>query len=366
MVTPSGPPAGAAAGADSGTRAGSGQAQPGAPGAPATGTGPLLEIRDLTLSFQTRYGLVQALNGVSLTVGHRERVGVVGESGSGKSVTAQAVLGLVPAAEVSGEIYFDGEDLLKVSPARLRQVRGREIGYIFQDPLSALDPVRTIGDQISETLRIRGVRKAEAWRRSTDMLRRVGIRDAQHRMDDYPHQFSGGMRQRVMIAMALVAEPRLVVADEPTTALDVRIQAQVLDLLLELAEERSLSILFITHDLGVVSGFAERVVVMYAGRVLEEGPTDELFYRSIHPYTLGLLESLPRIDGEIPSRLTTIGGKPPSPADMPPGCAFHPRCRYALPVCAEEVPPLMRPEGGSHASACHRAGWLAEQPGVLR
>src|SRR5690606_31687258 len=240
-----------------------------------------------------------------------------------------AVLGLVPAAEVSGEIYFDGEDLLKVSPARLRQVRGREIGYIFQDPLSALDPVRTIGDQISETLRIRGVRKAEAWRRSTDMLRRGA-------------------------------------ADEPTTALDVRIQAQVLDLLLELAEERSLSILFITHDLGVVSGFAERVVVMYAGRVLEEGPTDELFYRSIHPYTLGLLESLPRIDGEIPSRLTTIGGKPPSPADMPPGCAFHPRCRYALPVCAEEVPPLMRPEGGSHASACHRAGWLAEQPGVLR
>src|SRR5690606_20933320 len=294
------------------------------------------------------------------------RAGVVRESGSGKSGTAQAVLGLVPAAEVTGEIYFDGDDLLRVSPGRLRQVRGKEIGYLFQDPLSALDPVRTVGDQISETLRIRGVRKAEALRRSADMLRRVGIRDARHRMDDYPHQFSGGMRQRVMIAMALVAEPRLVVADEPTTALDVRIQAQVLDLLLELAEERSLSILFITHGLGVVSGFAERVVVMYAGRVMEQGATDELFYRSVHPYTLGLLESLPRLDGEIPGRLTTIGGKPPSPADTPRGCAFHPRCRYALPVCSEQVPPLVVPPGGGHPSACHRAAWLAERPGVLR
>ncbi|MFD0743185.1 ABC transporter ATP-binding protein [Phytohabitans flavus] len=275
--------------------------------------GPLLDIRDLTLSFRTGGGLVRALNGVNLTVGHRERVGIVGESGSGKSVTAQAVLGLVPAAEVTGEIRFAGENLLAVPQERMRQVRGKEIGYIFQDPLSALDPVRSIGDQISETLRIRGVRKAEAMRRSIDLLGRVGVKNAKERARDYPHQFSGGMRQRVMIAMALVAEPRLVIADEPTTALDVRVQAQVLDLLLELAEERGLSVLFITHDLGVLSGFAERVVVMYAGRAMEQCVTDELFYGSINPYTLGLLESLPRIDGEVPRRLTTIGGQPPSP-----------------------------------------------------
>jgi oligopeptide/dipeptide ABC transporter ATP-binding protein len=327
---------------------------------------PLLDIRDLTLSFRIGQGLVRALNGVNLSVGHGERVGIVGESGSGKSVTAQAVLGLVPAAEITGEITFAGADLLTASPARLREVRGKEIGYIFQDPLSALNPVRTVGDQISETLRIRGVRKAEALRRSVDLLGRVGVRNARQRVEDYPHQFSGGMRQRVMIAMALVAEPRLVIADEPTTALDVRVQAQVLDLLLELAEERELAVLFITHDLGVLSGFAERVVVMYAGRAMEQCVTDELFYGSINPYTLGLLESLPRIDGEIPARLTTIGGQPPAPARPPSGCPFHPRCRYAEPICAEQVPALAVPPGGTHPSACHRSAWLAERPGVLR
>jgi oligopeptide/dipeptide ABC transporter ATP-binding protein len=326
----------------------------------------LLDIRELKLSFAARRGVIQALNGVNLRIGARERLGVVGESGSGKSVTAQAVLGLVQAAEISGQILFEGQDLLTVLPKRLRAVRGKEIGYIFQDPLSSLDPVRTIGEQISETLRIRGVRKAEARKRSADMLGRVGIQRAAQRMDDYPHQFSGGMRQRVMIAMALVAEPKLVIADEPTTALDVRIQAQVLNLLFELAEERHLAIMFITHDLSILAGFAERVVVMYAGRCMEECSTDELYYGSINPYTLGLLNSLPRIEGDIPERLTTIGGQPPSPAHMISGCAFNPRCRYAKQICTEEVPALVVPEGGTHPSACHFAGWLAEKPGVLR
>jgi oligopeptide/dipeptide ABC transporter ATP-binding protein len=198
------------------------------------------------------------------------------------------------------------------------------------------------------------------------MLGRVGIQRAAQRMDDYPHQFSGGMRQRVMIAMALVAEPKLVIADEPTTALDVRIQAQVLNLLLELAEERHLAVMFITHDLGILSGFAERVVVMYAGRCMEQCSTDELFYGSINPYTLGLLNSLPRIEGDIPERLTTIGGSPPSPAVHLTGCPFHPRCRYAEQICTDQVPALVVPAGGTHPSACHFAGWLAEQPGVLR
>jgi oligopeptide/dipeptide ABC transporter ATP-binding protein len=327
---------------------------------------PLLDIRNLTLSFQTGSGLVRVLNGVDLSVGPGERVGIVGESGSGKSVTAQAVLGLVPAAEITGEINFAGVNLLKARPEQLRAIRGKEIGYIFQDPLSALDPVRTVGDQIAETLRIRGVGKAEAMRRAIDMLGRVGVRNPQQRARDYPHQFSGGMRQRVMIAMALVAEPRLLIADEPTTALDVRVQAQVLDLLLELAEERHLAVLFITHDLAILSGFTERVVVMYAGRVMEQCVTDELFYGSIHPYTMGLLASLPRIDGDIPQRLHTIGGQPPSPARPPSGCPFHPRCRYAQPTCAEQVPTLTIPPNGTHPSACHLSQWLAEQPGVLR
>jgi oligopeptide/dipeptide ABC transporter ATP-binding protein len=326
----------------------------------------LLDIRDLKLAFAARRGVIKALNGVNLHIAPGERLGVVGESGSGKSVTAQSVLGLVNAAEISGEILFEGRDLLKASPAELRAVRGAEIGYIFQDPLSSLDPVRTIGHQIAEVLRIRGVGKAEARKRSADMLGRVGIQRAAQRMDDYPHQFSGGMRQRVMIAMALVAEPKLIIADEPTTALDVRIQAQVLNLLLELADERHLAVMFITHDLGILSGFAERVVVMYAGRAMEECSTDELFYRSINPYTLGLLSSLPRIDGEIPDKLTTIGGSPPSPALNLAGCPFHPRCRYAKPICTEQVPALVTPVGGEHPSACHFAGWLAERPGVLR
>jgi oligopeptide/dipeptide ABC transporter ATP-binding protein len=330
------------------------------------GRGPLLEVRDLCLSIDTEHGCVRALNGVSFSIGPRERVGIVGESGSGKSIMALSVLGLVRNAKITGEIIYDGRNLLSCSEAELRALRGREIGYVFQDPLSALDPVRTVGDQISETLRIRGVGKKVARARSLDLLKRVGIRDASARMDDYPHEFSGGMRQRVVIAMALVAEPRLLIADEPTTALDVRVQAQVLDLLMEIADERDLAVLLITHDLAILAGFAERVLVMYAGRGMEQCETDELFYGSINPYTLGLLSSLPRIDRASAETLTTIGGHPPSPTNLPRGCAFHPRCRYAEDICLEKVPALLTPASGTHPSACHRSEWLAEKPGTWR
>ncbi|WP_022886771.1 ABC transporter ATP-binding protein [Glaciibacter superstes] len=327
---------------------------------------PLLEVRDLTVSFNAPHGLVKAVNGVSFSVSPRERVGIVGESGSGKSVTAQALLGLLPTATVTGQILFDGRDILSMPKSDLRALRGWDISYIFQDPLSALDPVRTIGDQISQPLRLRGVHQKEAKTRAIQMLAKVGIREPARRYKDYPHQFSGGMRQRVMIAMALIGEPRLVIADEPTTALDVRVQAQVIDLLYSLTEEQGTAVVFITHDLGILAGFADRMMVMYAGRVMEAAETDELYYRSINPYTLGLLQSLPRIDGPIPLTLTAIGGRPPSPSNLPGGCSFHPRCRYAQDICTAERPPLETPENGTHPSACHFANWLTEEPGVLR
>jgi oligopeptide/dipeptide ABC transporter ATP-binding protein len=327
---------------------------------------PLLQVRDLHLSFKAAQGTVRALNGVSLAVAANERVGIVGESGSGKSVMALSMLGLAKGAQTSGEVLYDGRNLLSCSERELRALRGNEIGYVFQDPLSALDPVRRVGDQIAETLRIRGVSRNVANARALDLLKRVGIRDASARMDDYPHEFSGGMRQRVVIAMAMVGEPRLLIADEPTTALDVRVQAQVLDLLMEIADERELAVLLITHDLAIVAGFAERVVVMYAGRFMEECATDELFYGSINPYTLGLLNSLPRIDEARAEKLTTIGGQPPSPTKLPGGCPFHLRCRYVQDICLETTPLLQTPPNGTHPSACHRAEWLAEKPGTQR
>ena len=326
----------------------------------------LLKVEDLTISFRSPSGLVHAVNGLDLTVTPRERVAIVGESGSGKSVTAQALLGLLPTATISGRIEFDGRDVLTMPAAELRALRGAEMSYVFQDPLSSLDPVRTIGDQVCQPLRIRGVGRKEAKARALDMLGAVGIPNPDRRYGDYPHQFSGGMRQRVMIAMALIAQPRLVIADEPTTALDVRVQAKIVDLLYALTEERGVAVVFITHDLGIVAGFADRVMVMYAGRVMENCATEELYYRSINPYTLGLLQSLPRITGTIPEKLATIGGRPPSPSDLPSGCAFHPRCRYARDICRTEAPALLTPPNGTHPSACHFAGWLAEEPGVLR
>ena len=326
----------------------------------------LLKVEDLTISFRSPSGLVHAVNGLDLTVTPRERVAIVGESGSGKSVTAQALLGLLPTATISGRIEFDGRDVLTMPAAELRALRGAEMSYVFQDPLSSLDPVRTIGDQVCQPLRIRGVGRKEAKARALDMLGAVGIPNPDRRYGDYPHQFSGGMRQRVMIAMALIAQPRLVIADEPTTALDVRVQAKIVDLLYALTEERGVAVVFITHDLGIIAGFADRVMVMYAGRVMESCATEELYYRSINPYTLGLLQSLPRITGTIPEKLATIGGRPPSPSDLPSGCAFHPRCRYARDICRTEAPALLTPPNGTHPSACHFAGWLAEEPGVLR
>jgi len=329
-------------------------------------TGALLKVENLTISFPSPNGLVHAVNGIEFTVAPQERVAIVGESGSGKSVTAQAMLGLLPTATISGHIEFDGRDVLTMPSADLRALRGADMSYVFQDPLSSLDPVRTIGDQVCQPLRIRGVSRKDAKARALDMLAAVGIPNPKNRYADYPHQFSGGMRQRVMIAMALIAQPRLVIADEPTTALDVRVQAKIVDLLYALSEERGVAVVFITHDLGVVAGFADRVMVMYAGRVMENCATEELYYRSINPYTLGLLQSLPRITGTIPEKLATIGGRPPSPSDLPSGCAFHPRCPYARDVCRTEAPALLTPPNGTHPSACHASGWLAEEPGVLR
>jgi oligopeptide/dipeptide ABC transporter ATP-binding protein len=339
------------------------QASPGRQ--PGADDAPLLDVRNLSISFPTRAGIVRAVNGVRLSVGHREKVGLVGESGSGKSVTALSILRLLPTAIIEGEIWFDGKDILQASEEEVRRIRGRRIGYIFQNPLSALNPVQTIGQQLTEPLRIRGVGRREANERGAALLDRVGIRNPRQRMKDHPHQFSGGMRQRVIIAMALIAEPSLVIADEPTTALDVRVQARVLDLLAELAEERHLAVLLITHDLGILAGFAERVVVMYAGRPVEKSPIDGLYHRSIHPYTIGLLNSLPRLEGEIPETLTAISGQPASPLDLPPGCPFHPRCPLAIDRCREEEPLLVVPPGGPHASACHRAEELSAHPGVL-
>lgn len=326
----------------------------------------LLAVSNLSISFPSPSGTVRAVNDISFTVAPQERVAIVGESGSGKSVTAQALLRLLPTASITGRIEFDGRDVLTMPDAHLRGLRGAEMSYVFQDPLSSLDPVRTIGDQVSQPLRIRGVSRKEAKERALDMLAAVGIPDPARRYGDYPHQFSGGMRQRVMIAMALICEPRLVIADEPTTALDVRVQAKIIDLLYRLTEERRVAVVFITHDLGVVAGFADRVMVMYAGRVMESCATDELYHRSINPYTLGLLQSLPRITGPIPEKLSTIGGRPPSPTDLPSGCAFHSRCRYVRDICRTETPRLAVPPNGNHPSACHLAGWLAEEPGVLR
>jgi len=325
----------------------------------------LLEVRDLSVSFPTRQGLVRAVNGIRLSIGHRERVGIVGESGSGKSVTALSILQLLPTAIVEGEIWFDGVDLLEADEGHVREVRGNQIGYVFQDPLSALNPVQTIGQQLMEPLRIRGVPRKEAFDRAATLLDRVGIKNPRSRMKDHPHQFSGGMRQRVIIAMALIGEPKMVIADEPTTALDVRVQARVLDLLADLADERNLAILLITHDLGILAGFAQRVVVMYAGRAVEKCSIEKMYHESLHPYTKGLLESLPNLEGEISSKLPTIGGNPASALNLPPGCPFHPRCKFAEEACRDLEPALESPPGLWHAVACHKAQEWAHDPELL-
>ena len=327
---------------------------------------PLLEVRDLRMWFHTDAGVVTAVDGVTFNVEPGEVFGIVGESGSGKSVTAMTILGLIPMPPgrvESGEILWKGENLLEMSDERLRKVRGKEISMIFQDPMTSLNPVYTLGQQIAEIVRVHNdVTKREAHDRAVDMLKLVGIPHPEQRADDYPHQFSGGMRQRAMIAMAIACDPDLLIADEPTTALDVTIQAQILEVLQKAADETKSSIMMITHDLGVVAGMADRVAVMYAGQVVEEGGVDEVFYRARMPYTWGLLESIARLDLRRMGRLRPIDGSPPSMIDTPSGCRFHPRCPYSDgELCVFSAPPLVG-LGTRHHARCHFAleeGWVS-------
>jgi peptide/nickel transport system ATP-binding protein len=313
----------------------------------------LLEVRGLRTEFATDAGVVRAVNDVSITVPKGRVVGVVGESGSGKSVTARSILRMVnpPGRIVAGELLFDGRDLLTLSEKDMREIRGSEIAMVFQDPQSALNPVMTVGAQIAEALTVHGLGRRAARTRALDLLRQVGIPDAERRIDDYPHQFSGGMRQRVVIAIALANEPSLLIADEPTTALDVTIQAQILRLLGRLRDELGIAVLMITHDMGVVAETCDDVVVMYGGRVVEQGPVEVVFKRQEHPYTADLLEAMPRLDAGDRSRLPAIPGAPPDPAALPSGCAFHPRCRLAEDRCRTEIPELVATTAG-HAAAC--------------
>jgi len=313
----------------------------------------LLEVRGLRTEFSTDAGVVRAVNDVSITVPRGRVVGVVGESGSGKSVTARSILRMVnpPGRIVAGELLFDGRDLLTLSEKDMREIRGSEIAMVFQDPQSALNPVMTVGAQIAEALTVHGLGRRAARARALDLLRQVGIPDAERRIDDYPHQFSGGMRQRVVIAIALANEPSLLIADEPTTALDVTIQAQILRLLGRLRDELGIAVLMITHDMGVVAETCDDVVVMYGGRVVEQGPVEVVFKRQEHPYTADLLEAMPRLDAGDRSRLPAIPGAPPDPAALPSGCAFHPRCRLAEDRCRTEIPELVATTAG-HAAAC--------------
>ena len=316
---------------------------------------PLLEIRDLHVSFRTENGLVRAVDGLSLTVENDDVVGIVGESGSGKTVSMMAVMRLIrdPNAIITGEVLLRGRNLMALPQGEMRAVRGAEIAMIFQDPMTALTPVYTVGWQIAEQLRAhRQMTKQAARRRSIELLAEVGIPNPDRRIDEYPHEFSGGMRQRVMIAMALSCNPSLLIADEPTTALDVTIQPQILELMKRLRRDHGSSILIITHDMGIVSDLAERVVVMYAGGVVEEGPKQAVFREPQHPYTWGLLDSIPRVGRTRGRKLTVIPGQPPSLLAPPPGCRFAPRCIYRFPKCDERPALIPKVEPG-HADACH-------------
>ncbi|MFO7171463.1 MAG: ABC transporter ATP-binding protein [Bacillota bacterium] len=317
----------------------------------------LVEIRNLRTYFYTEDGVMPAVDGVSLYIRRGETLGVVGESGCGKSVTSLSIMRLIPSPPgkiVEGEILFEGRDLLKLPEPEMRKIRGNEISMIFQEPMTSLNPVFTVGDQIAEAIMLhQGLNYKEAMAKAVEMLRLVGIPAPEKRVKDYPHQMSGGMRQRVMIAMALSCNPKLLIADEPTTALDVTIQAQILDLMRKLKKELGMAIMLITHDLGVVAEMCERVVVMYAGKVVEEADVVSLFKQPLHPYTEGLLQSIPRLD-EDRERLHVIEGVVPNPLNMPQGCRFHPRCPYAIDKCREVEPPL-EPVGDGRFVACHVA-----------
>jgi len=316
---------------------------------------PVLDVQDLKTVFQTRGGEVHAVNDVSFSLRAGELLGVVGESGSGKSVTMMSLLGLLPSppADVRhGRVTFEGKDLLRITPEALRRVRGGQIGFVFQDPMTSLNPVYSVGFQLMEPLRKHmGMSKKQAARRAGELLELVGIPDAMRRLDDYPHQFSGGMRQRVMIAIALACDPKVLIADEPTTALDVTIQAQILELMKDLREKLGMAVIWITHDLGVIAGIADRVMVMYGGQVVEHAPVTELFSNPQHPYTRALLKTIPSIAEERAKRLTIIEGQPPILGAAPTACPFRDRCDVAFDRCARENPPRYD-VGNGHDAAC--------------
>jgi len=321
----------------------------------------VLEVEDLTVDFPTDDGIVHAVRGVNFTLERGQVLGIVGESGSGKSVTSLAIMRLLPkTARIGGAVRYDGRDILALPEKEMCQVRGREIAMIFQDPMTSLNPVYTIGWQLAEAVRAHhDVTKQEAWTRAVNLLELVGIPRARDRARNYPHEFSGGMRQRVVIAMAMANDPDVIIADEPTTALDVTVQAQILETLATAQAETRAAIVLITHDLGVVAGMADDVLVMYAGKPVEIGTVDEIYYHTRMPYTLGLLGSLPRLDAGGDERLTPIQGSPPSLINLPPGCPFSPRCPLSRAHCDEVEPDLRPVVGAAHLAACHYAEELS-------
>ena len=325
--------------------------------------GVLLEIKDLKTHFFTLDGIVKAVDGISYDVQEGETMAVVGESGCGKSVSALSIMGLIPVPPgriVNGQILFNGEDLTTLDRERMRQMRGQDIAMIFQEPMTSLNPVLTIGRQLTETLEVHELQmdQESILERAVEVLNLVGISDPRRRLSQYPHQFSGGMRQRVMIAIALMCNPKLILADEPTTALDVTIQAQILELLKELSQRLGVAVIIITHNLGVVARYADRVNVMYAGKVVEQGSSLDIYHYPRHPYTLGLLRSVPRLDEPRKEKLDPIDGQPPDLVNLPAGCSFAPRCKFAIDKCQIEAPTLL-PVGENHLSAC----WVADQLG---
>jgi oligopeptide transport system ATP-binding protein len=328
---------------------------------------PLLSIRDLHTQFRTGRGIVRAVDGISYTVNAGETVAIVGESGSGKSVAAMSILRLIPDPPgriTAGEVLFGGRDLLKLPEEAMRQIRGGEIGMIFQEPMTSLNPVLTLGRQITEVLeQHRGTPPAAARLRAGELLGLVGIADPQRRLKQYPHQLSGGMRQRIMIAIALACDPKLIIADEPTTALDVTIQAQILELMKDLTQRLNIALIIITHNLGVVARYAHRVNVMYAGRIVESGPAAAIYHQPSHPYTIALLRSVPRLDRPRQARLDPVEGQPPDLARLDQGCAFRPRCRFAVAACAQAQPVLTPVIQPGHLAACFRAQEMAVENG---
>ena len=319
---------------------------------------PLLEIKNLKTRFHTEDGIVKAVNGISYTLEEGQNLGIVGESGCGKSVHALTIMRLIPMPPgqiESGEVWFDGRDLLKISDAEMRHVRGRDIAMVFQDPMTSLNPVFTVGFQIVEALQLhQGMNTAQARDRAAELLDMVGIPGARQRLDNYPHQFSGGMRQRAMIAMALSCMPKLLIADEPTTALDVTIQAQIVELVVRLQKELGMAVMWITHDLGIVAEMADHINVMYAGYIVERGNAREIYKHTRHPYTIGLLGSLPRLDEAPGTKLVSIPGLPPDLIALPTGCPFAARCVYRVEKCVESMPPLVETDNTEHLVACWR------------